>query len=612
MVVRRLKERSNLVSQRVAAANQQISPIMADLSWLLELRHHHMAEYLLQRWIVDHFTVSDDDRAALVVRDGIVDHSFFQSISKMKLMLADSRVLVLFDKEELAGDIVSTAIGMLDGAFEKVGRWVDVQLKALDFDNPHVGPLLRQALRLLAERPARFQASLEKLAGSRARVLSDAFMVALRGSLDAAGANFRPIEHSADDPLRYTGDIFAWVHSTAVSERETLEGLFMIQDESAEINSAVENTPCSRLQAANTGGYDGYKELNELVGRIMIEVSDMLKARLKHVLSFADNASTVYKLGNLIAFYRSTFANLLGSTGPLEHTLEKLGRLAAGTFAKMIQDRAREVQAEPVEVTADLRPPAFLEEALAELREIMNSYDNSIAPGSDAVSGFDLILKDTLEPYLLRCEDLAKDLEQPGPNIFRLNFFLATKKELEMFAFTKDTAEDMGEIVQIQVKELVGHLLEGFLRQSGVQDLLEGALTFPSDSRESLKAVQSLRAFQPRALVDTSHVLDSFLLSAVIDSTKTLDRLRDPIMARAITETAATSFCERFEYVEAKILEIDAMTAKDAAERDAQRGEDDAEEDTGGDDDEGTEAQPVRLRACFPRKTSEIRILLLS
>ena len=611
LIIARLKERSNLVAERVAAANLQTGPIMADLCWLLNLRHRDMAEYLLHRWIIDHFTVSDEDRASLVVRDGIVDGAFFDAVAKMKLIVADSRVLVLFGKERLAGDVVSMAIAMLNGGFEKAGRWVDIQLKTLDFDNPQVGPLMRRALRFLAERPAKFQASLEKLATSRARVLSDAFTVALRGSLDGAEANFRPIEHSADDPLRYTGDIFAWVHSTAVSERETLEGLFMIQSESLEKGYAVEDAPWNQLQATHPERYDAYKELNELVGRILGDVSERLKARIKHVLSFADNPSTVYKLGNLIAFYRSTFANLLGSTGPIDHTLLKLDRLSGDTFTKMIRDRAREVKSEPVQVTADLAPPAFLEEALAELREIMNSYDNSIAPGSDAVSGFDLILKDTLEPYLLFCEDMAKELKQPTSSIFRLNFFLATKKELELFDFTKDTAEDMGDIVQIEMKEVVGHLLKNFIRQSGIQDLLEGALTVPQDSREPWKAIRDLPAFQPRALAAASQVLDSFLPSAVIDASKSIGRLRDPNMVRAITETAASSFCKQFEFVERKILEIDSMGTEEAAERNVQRGTHHVDEDTEGFDDEVPGA-PERLRPHFPRQSYELRILLLS
>lgn len=37
----------------------------------------------------------------------------------------------------------------------------------------------------------------------------------------------KPIEMYAHDPLRYVGDVLAWLHSTAVGEQETLEVLFI-------------------------------------------------------------------------------------------------------------------------------------------------------------------------------------------------------------------------------------------------------------------------------------------------------------------------------------------------------------------------------------------------
>lgn len=36
----------------------------------------------------------------------------------------------------------------------------------------------------------------------------------------------RPIEIHAHDPLRYVGDMLAWVHQSIAGEREFLEGLF--------------------------------------------------------------------------------------------------------------------------------------------------------------------------------------------------------------------------------------------------------------------------------------------------------------------------------------------------------------------------------------------------
>jgi hypothetical protein len=39
------------------------------------------------------------------------------------------------------------------------------------------------------------------------------------------GGNPRPIEVYAHDPIRYIGDMLAWIHQAACSERETLDQL---------------------------------------------------------------------------------------------------------------------------------------------------------------------------------------------------------------------------------------------------------------------------------------------------------------------------------------------------------------------------------------------------
>jgi len=44
----------------------------------------------------------------------------------------------------------------------------------------------------------------------------------------------KPIEMVAHDPLRYVGDIFAWLHSALVSEMEALDVLLRMADEHTE------------------------------------------------------------------------------------------------------------------------------------------------------------------------------------------------------------------------------------------------------------------------------------------------------------------------------------------------------------------------------------------
>ena len=57
----------------------------------------------------------------------------------------------------------------------------------------------------------------------------------MTGSSHGSGINVdhsaKPIEMYAHDPLRYIGDMLAWLHSAAVGEHEALEVLFVSQEE---------------------------------------------------------------------------------------------------------------------------------------------------------------------------------------------------------------------------------------------------------------------------------------------------------------------------------------------------------------------------------------------
>jgi conserved oligomeric Golgi complex subunit 6 len=67
---------------------------------------------------------------------------------------------------------------------------------------------------------------LDEISHLRQTAIARAFLDAL--TIGGPGGLPRPIEIHAHDPLRYIGDMLAWIHQMSVSEKEVLEGLFML------------------------------------------------------------------------------------------------------------------------------------------------------------------------------------------------------------------------------------------------------------------------------------------------------------------------------------------------------------------------------------------------
>ena len=81
----------------------------------------------------------------------------------------------------------------------------------------------------------RIRDALSVLAQTRQSTLLNTFLDALtRGG---PGGIPRPIEIHAHDPLRYVGDMLAWVHQAIAGEREFLEALFGVKGEDRMVGS---------------------------------------------------------------------------------------------------------------------------------------------------------------------------------------------------------------------------------------------------------------------------------------------------------------------------------------------------------------------------------------
>lgn len=195
-------------------------------------------------------------------------------------------------------EIMEQTTKQLNFAFQKLYRWVQKEFKTLSLDNSRVNADLRKALRILAERPAVFQSCLDFFSEARQKLLVQAFYEALTGSASESANNragSKPIELLAHDPLRYVGDMLAWLHSAAVSEREALEVLFISGEEDSlakKVKEGAEATPWE-------GDFDPEKSLEKLVDMNLEAVCKPLKV-IETTISYSPHSqlTAAYRTSN--------------------------------------------------------------------------------------------------------------------------------------------------------------------------------------------------------------------------------------------------------------------------------------------------------------------------
>ncbi|TAQ89911.1 hypothetical protein B7494_g1747 [Chlorociboria aeruginascens] len=578
------------MKRHISAAHREITPVLEEASELVKQKNQVEAKQQLLKAFNTHFIMSDNDIAILTSTAEPVNDRFFTVLARGKKIQTDCEILLGTETQRLGFEIMEQTSKNLNGAFQKLYRWIQREFKSLNLENPQINSSIRRALRVLAERPSLFQSCLDFFAEAREHVLSDAFYTALTGAPVGGEeeSSVKPIELVAHDPLRYVGDMLAWTHSATVSEREALEVLFISEgDEIAKgIQAGRDSEPWNRISDEDDGvsDFDGLKALNELVDRDVTGVARVLRQRIGQVVQSHEETIMAYKIANLLNFYRITFSKLLGDGSVLLESLTTLEESALRQFRSLMRDHVASLQGDRQVVPQNLGPPDFLQVGLKQLTAIMKTYDTSFASVDAREAGFLPILTESFDPFMKRAEYLTKDLETPARAIFAINCLLAARSVLAPFEFTKERLNDMQDSIEEYATTLIEYQYSFLRNNSALQPILQ-ALAPLSDSKEDLLSIPSLETFQPDALTLASQALDDFLPSALIDAMENLNLLQSSRLAREVTEVAAEKFCDDFEKIEEKLVEVDEVLREQ--------------------DEEHTS-----LRKFFPRTSGEIRVLL--
>jgi hypothetical protein len=310
----------------IASAKSDSSPMLDEARTLLTAKHESATKHAVLRAFTTHFLIPDADLDVLTSSAVPVSDHFFVILTRVKKIHQDCEPLLGSENERLGMEMMEQTSRNLDAGFKKLYNWVQRALKGLDFEDPQISGSIRRALRVLAERPSMFQNCLEVLAEAREQTLSAAFQTALSGEGDGAGS---AIEFSAHDLLRYMGDMLAWVHSTTVSEKESLEGLF-IADEDA-INLGMQLGKVSepwlqdpRSDPDDSSSFDGETALKSLVTRSLSSITSTLQQRIELAIHQHDDTLLLFKAQNLLTFYYALFAKLLSPSSTLASTIASL------------------------------------------------------------------------------------------------------------------------------------------------------------------------------------------------------------------------------------------------------------------------------------------------
>ncbi|KAJ5482902.1 Conserved oligomeric Golgi complex subunit 6 [Penicillium diatomitis] len=650
-VISALNQTCDEMRKHIGQAKQETAPVLEEATALMEQKKSTETKQKLLDAFSNHFLVPEEDLVVLTASEQPIDDRFFDVLARVKQVHHDCELLLGGENQRLGLEIMDLSTRHLNAAYQKLYRWIQKEFQSLNLEDPRINSSIRRALRVLAEKPSLFHSCLDYFAEARDYILSDSFHYALTDAMSGNAAvgtvadrSVKPIEFSAHDPLRYVGDMLAWVHSTTVSEREALEALFVADGEELArgIQAGLSSEPWSRIDEDKEVTFDGRKALSDLVNRDLVGVARSLRQRVELVIQGHDDPVTCYKVVNLLAFYRTTFSKLIGPQSNLVDLMQALEQYTFNHFEQLMRGLASALAADQASLVPpdDLSPPEFLLDALESLLSLMKSYETSVdledGLSSDGENAFSSVLRVAFDPFLTLARSSSNKLKDTTAQvIYQTNILLAARAAIQPFGFASATQNaPLSSALSTLRNNLLDIQHQFLLEKSGLDKLLEALEPFSHKSTEEASAEENLPkqsdqqkpqladlikliAFKPESLVASSQQLDDFLPSALMDATDNLKRIQSASLVQSVTEDAVEAFCRDFEFVEGMIIAADearGMTNMNLGTGGSmisgRSGRSSRRPGASGEENEDGEDGQWSLRTLFPRTTGEIRVLL--
>ncbi|KAH9514306.1 Golgi transport complex subunit 6 [Bulinus truncatus] len=356
----------------------------------------------------------DEIKSLRGTRDGALHADFFKALAKVKQIHSDCKFLLRTNHQTAGLEIMESMALHQESAYERLYRWTQHQCRQVTQDTPDVSYLLCQAMEALQDRPVLLKYSLDEFGKARRSAVVRGFIDALtRGG---PGGTPRPIELHSHDPLRYVGDMLAWLHQSSASEKEYLQSL-------------MKNCASSSIQ------------LDEILGNITEGVCTPFKVRVEQVLVSEQDPVTLYKLDNLLKFYHHTISQIINSEAALLTTVAEIQDLSHRMFFNSLTSHAGKLLDKVELPPPDLGPTSSLTQTLQLLRDVLACHDASVARIDNKKQDYKQILTCVIDPLLQMCSVSASRLNAVDMAAYMVNSIHLMNTTLSLYEFTDSRLE---------------------------------------------------------------------------------------------------------------------------------------------------------------------------
>lgn len=592
------------VQHKLTAAHDSSRYLVEHAEGLESQRAAALTQLQVAKLFLSRFTLSEQERASIDSREVRVSNHLFHAMDKLERIRSECQVLLQGSESIPSGansassmsaaasvgggtragmDIMSSTAQDLDHAYQKLYKWCSFEFRQPVKEGLEVSPSLREAThRLKHARHDLLRSALSTLVQTRSSILANAFMAALTMGAGPPTYLPGPIELHAHDPIRYVGDMLAWIHQTVASEREFLTSLF--NEKEGEGGRRIGQKRRGLEGSLDLTGTDpeslqlgpGEALVREVLNSNLDGCCRPLRLRIQQTLCSQEGSVSSYRLAHLVHFYRSTMQKTIGSRATLSRTLGELSDLAVSAFAETVERQSRGIDRYDGLPEPDLSLPPPLVATIGTLKELTGEFSRSLAedapwspsqaeteaPGTmpteestaASLSNFDFVLIKLVDPLVSMVRRLAALHIAKRPRsrteatarweslLFTCNCLEALTSTLDTYSFAQWKAGQMRSTFETTLAEVTNLHSQELLDRAGLSSVLT-AMAGQNDGSVALSSVTgATQAEMNRALTR----FDQCLTQDDLLSPKGLEALASPTARQTVHITALQRLTESY------------------------------------------------------------------
>jgi len=375
-----------------------------------------------------------------------------------------------------------------EASYRKLYRWIRTECNKFDSSNPDITPLMRKAIQALKERPVLLSYCLEEVGSSRSKAVVRSFLSAL--SQGGPNGMPRPIDLHAHDPLRYVGDMLAWIHQAVASESELMHSL-VENIPSKEIAKLDRRSMNDNIKIPIKEEVSTSENIIKVMDTIFEAVCRPFKIRLTQVLSAKPSIVQIFRISNILDFYSRTITKVIGEKAFLPGMLVECKKETLKVFFDTLKDYTDKLQKSPPIPPSNLAPPHELYESINRLTDVVSIFDSSLVPVNEREVEFKPILSGMIDPLAQICTLSATRLEASDMAVYMINCLHVMQNALTLYDFASSRVETISEHIKAHMDTVVSEQTNQILASCGLAEKL-GLIQKYSNGTEPLSNVIGL------------------------------------------------------------------------------------------------------------------------